>query len=549
MDTDWATPANSTFSKVQNLGVNAFSGNFSGDWNNIPQPGTPQKLDGISTVLMYRAQYRNFDGTQKIVCTHTIAESSTEAVLRWYELENTGSSWAIVQQGTYNPDNVSRWNASIAMNDAGQIAMGYSVANSSIYPGIRYCGQTAGAASGIMDIAETNIWTGAYSQTGINRWGDYSNISVDPAGGTGFWYTNEYKSSSSHGTRIAEITFPASCTTPTTQASNYSLVSASDNSLEISWNRGNGDAVLVVAREGNPVNANPISGNTYTANTVFGTGDEIGVGNFVVYNGAGTSVIINSLEQGTNYHFSIYEYFNSGVCYAIPRLTANATTSGCTPCVSDGNTAYQTSTTYVGINTLSKASAKPAAYSDYTAISTNLEVGSTHNLNVRVNTDGPYTVHTKVWIDWNQDCDFDDTGETFDLGTATNVTDGLTNLSPLSTSVPVDALIGSTIMRVSTKFNSDPTSCETAYDGEVEDYTINVLPGSTTWNGTNTDWNDSDNWPNGVVPNSSYEVVIPTAPVHGSFPVIQSGVNAKCYSLTLENGATITINGTLEEVK
>jgi len=207
---DWVTPSNSTFARTQTLNVNSFSGNFNSSWNNIPQPGTSQRLDGISEVLMHRAQYRNFNGTQKIVCNHTIAESADEAAIRWYELQNTGSGWSIVQQGTYNPDNVSRWMASIAMNDVGDIAMGYSVSDgSSTYPGIRYCGHTHSAPAGVMDVEETVIWNGSYSQTFSERWGDYSNISIDPTDGITFWFTTQYKESSTHtkGTRIAAFSF------------------------------------------------------------------------------------------------------------------------------------------------------------------------------------------------------------------------------------------------------------------------------------------------------------------------------------------------------
>lgn len=163
---DWSNPSNSTFALTQTLNVNPFSGNFNNSWSNIPQPGTSQKLDAISEVLMHRAQYRNFNGTQKIVCNHTIALSSDRAAIRGYELENTGSGWSITQQGTYAPDNVSRWMASIAMDDIGNIAMGYSVSDgSSTYPGIRYCGHTSSAPAGVMDVQESVIWDGSYSQT------------------------------------------------------------------------------------------------------------------------------------------------------------------------------------------------------------------------------------------------------------------------------------------------------------------------------------------------------------------------------------------------
>ncbi|MEZ5195903.1 MAG: hypothetical protein R2764_05760 [Bacteroidales bacterium] len=155
LNANWSSPSSSTFTRTQTLNVNSFSGNFNNSWNNIPQQGTSQTLDGLSTILMFRAQYRNFSGTQRLVCAHAIAESSSEAAMRWYELEKTGSTWSIRQQGTYNPDNISRWNMSIAMNGNKEIGIGYSVSNSSMYPGIRYIGQssTANAAAN-----NTLIW-------------------------------------------------------------------------------------------------------------------------------------------------------------------------------------------------------------------------------------------------------------------------------------------------------------------------------------------------------------------------------------------------------
>ena len=150
-------------------------------------------------------------------------------------------------------------------------------------------------------------------------------------------------------------------------------------------------------------------------------------------------------------------------------------TQNCSVCVSTGNTSYVTSTTRVIFNTIDNSSGKPGAYSDYTDISTTVKPDEVHDLTVQVNTDGNYTVHTLVWIDWNQDCDFDDDNEEYDLGTANNAPDIATTLSPLSVTIPSDALLGSTTMRVSTKYNSDPTSCMTGQDAEVEDYTIEVI--------------------------------------------------------------------------
>ncbi len=46
------------------------------------------------------------------------------------------------------------------------------------------------------------------------------------------------------------------------------------------------------------------------------------------------------------------------------------------------------------------------------------------DLSVNLNTDGNYTTYSYVWIDWNQDSDFEDAGEEYDLGSATNTPNG-----------------------------------------------------------------------------------------------------------------------------
>ena len=146
-------------------------------------------------------------------------------------------------------------------------------------------------------------------------------------------------------------------------------------------------------------------------------------------------------------------------------------------CESYGNLDYQTSITNVTFNTLdhSDDGEKNVGYEDFTnSQSTTVEAGSSYDLSVSVDTDGNYIVYTNVWIDWNGDYDFEDDGETYDLGYAVNVEDGITDLSPLTVLVPEDAAIGSTRMRVSAKYWDYPDDCEIDFDGEVEDYTIVV---------------------------------------------------------------------------
>ncbi|MGJ5642829.1 reprolysin-like metallopeptidase [Formosa sp. S-31] len=154
------------------------------------------------------------------------------------------------------------------------------------------------------------------------------------------------------------------------------------------------------------------------------------------------------------------------------------TTTYCTRCESRGDTAYdyQTSTTRVVFNTIDNASGK-TAYSDFTNLSTTLNRGESYDLTVQANTSGNYVTHTTVWIDWNYNCSFDDEGEMYDLGTAENVVDGITSNAPFTITVPENAVLtDKMIMRVGTKYKEAASACEIGFDGEVEDYAIQVLP-------------------------------------------------------------------------
>ncbi|HSG67216.1 MAG TPA: PKD domain-containing protein [Bacteroidales bacterium] len=212
LDVDWTNPSAATFNRTQQINVEPFDSYFGPTWDNIYQPGTGQRLDAINQILMHRAQYRNFSGSQHIVCNHTIDVDNTDhAGIRWYELEHNGTEWAIRQFGTYAPDQHSRWMGSIAMNADHEIALGYSVSSTTVYPSIRYAGQSApenANATGVLDVAEVSIHEGSVSQPSYNRWGDYSNLAVDPVDQHTFWFTTQYMiNSSMKGTKIASFEF------------------------------------------------------------------------------------------------------------------------------------------------------------------------------------------------------------------------------------------------------------------------------------------------------------------------------------------------------
>ncbi|HEY9113148.1 MAG TPA: PKD domain-containing protein [Bacteroidales bacterium] len=203
---DWDNTNNSTVSYVGTFQTSAYSN----QGLSIAQPGTSQKLGTLADRLMYRLQYRNFEDYEVMVTNHTVNAVGGIAGVRWYELRNYGSGWSIYQQGTYAPsDGDNRWMGSIAMNQNGDLAIGYSVSSASTYPSIRFAGQSAAnSGSGIMDIEETSIYEGTTSQTGVNRWGDYSMMSVDPSDGQTFWYTTEFSDGGwNWDTQIASFSF------------------------------------------------------------------------------------------------------------------------------------------------------------------------------------------------------------------------------------------------------------------------------------------------------------------------------------------------------
>ena len=189
----------------------------------IPQPGTTYKLEDLADRLMHRVQYRNINGIQRLVGNHTVDfnGNNNSAGIHWFELRNDGADWSIYQQGVYGPDStIWRWMGSIAMDNGGNIALGYSAsAASTTYPSIRYVGRLASDTLGTMPQSEAVLQPGGGSQTysTYGRWGDYSALQLDNDGCT-FWYTTEYYASTSPAnwlTRVGSFQFPAGACTPT----------------------------------------------------------------------------------------------------------------------------------------------------------------------------------------------------------------------------------------------------------------------------------------------------------------------------------------------
>src|SRR2546427_6374248 len=146
---------------------------------------------------MWPLAYRNFGDHQTLVANFTIDVGSDRAGIRWYELRDGGGGWAIHQEATHAPGGEQRWMGSIGMDGLGNIALGYSIAvrtgslSTAVFPSLRYAARRAADPPSTLQ-AETTLVAGSAPQTGSNRWGDYSAMTVDPADDCTFWYTGEY---------------------------------------------------------------------------------------------------------------------------------------------------------------------------------------------------------------------------------------------------------------------------------------------------------------------------------------------------------------------
>ncbi|MDQ1306158.1 MAG: LysM peptidoglycan-binding protein [Actinomycetota bacterium] len=195
---DFTTPANTTFSTIAAIPIAPFKYTVCGFFvmECIPQKDTNITVDPVSEWPMQRFAYRKLAGRETLVGNFTVGGGTAApgAAIRWFELSNSGSGWTLRQEGTQDlGDGLNRFMGSIAMDADGNIALGYSASGASAYPSIRYATRAATDPLGTMQ-AERVMRAGTGSQTGTERWGDYSAMSVDPSTDRSFWYTNEYYS-------------------------------------------------------------------------------------------------------------------------------------------------------------------------------------------------------------------------------------------------------------------------------------------------------------------------------------------------------------------
>ncbi|MEM1204185.1 MAG: hypothetical protein AAGN66_13225 [Acidobacteriota bacterium] len=213
LDVDWDTPANTTFTKLPDIITTEFDSNLCppiGVFSCIPQPGTSNRLDPLLEVIMYRLTYRNFGAYESIlgVLQTDVGDFADHSGERWFEVRRSGGgAWALHQEGTYSPDADHRFMGAITQDGSGNVLLAYTVSSGTTSPSVRYTGREAGDPMGVMTLPEQTLVAGTGNFFG-SRWGDYSQMGIDPEDDCTFWFVVEHTEGTNNNTqRIGAVRF------------------------------------------------------------------------------------------------------------------------------------------------------------------------------------------------------------------------------------------------------------------------------------------------------------------------------------------------------
>ncbi len=211
-----------------------------------------------------------------------------------------------------------------------------------------------------------------------------------------------------------------------------------------------------------------------------------------------TSVTIPNLSTGSTYYWRVVAVNDAGVTTTCSESSFTTISSPFDPYCS-GNLLYSSGVEPISnvqladLTNPSSAALDGTAHENFIDKVATLEQGKSYTITLQGNTGGNYTSRFIVFIDWNQDGDFLDNGETY-FGATPSVTlfnstgtDGKTATGSIA--VPAGALLGNTRMRIKKNYSATaaPNPCysggtlaagTTAGYGQAEDYTINVVEAS-----------------------------------------------------------------------
>nr|WP_314490915.1 zinc-dependent metalloprotease family protein [uncultured Chryseobacterium sp.] len=226
------------------------------------------------------------------------------------------------------------------------------------------------------------------------------------------------------------------------------------------------------------------SGTTSTSTNLSWSGatDAVGVTGYDVYQGssligntASATYTVTGLSSATSYSFSVKAKDAAGNA-SVSSNTVNVTTlSGggtVTYCSAAATNTADEKIGNVTFGSINNTSTGTAGYENFTSVSTNVTRGTANTISITpVWTSTRYNEAYAVYIDYNGDGDFTDSGELAWSKTASQTTPATGSIT-----IPSTATLGSTRMRVMMQYNAVPSSsCGSYTYGQVEDYTLNIV--------------------------------------------------------------------------
>ncbi|MEI7724795.1 MAG: T9SS type A sorting domain-containing protein [Bacteroidota bacterium] len=305
--------------------------------------------------------------------------TSTVSVNNVYVGGNTGSAIILNQANSYTGNTTVNTNATLTLGAAGVIP---DASNMVLDGGTFKTGASVGYNETVGTLTVSNnstiaLGTGSHTlnfgASNGNSWTSGKTITITGWAGTegtgGGGTSGKIYFGATSGTlteaQLSKITFngfpngsmlksdgelvPAYSPAPTTNATVASFTNVGRKTITFSWTNGNGANRIVLVKSGSAVDGNPANGTTYTSNTTFTGGTQIGTGNYVVYSGSGSTVTVNGFTAGTTYYFAVFECNGSGSTisyFTSGQLTANQATTNNYLTVASGSNNWSSTTAW-----------------------------------------------------------------------------------------------------------------------------------------------------------------------------------------------------------
>ena len=473
LDMDWAA-GNGTMNAAIELPATEFISVFDGgSFSNLAQPGGGADIDALQATIMNQAQFRKFDTYNSALFNFVVdtdASSGELAGVRWFELRQDvdNGPWSVFQEGTYTaPDGRHAWHASMIMDGAGNIGMGYSSMAGPTTPNPTdnrvssyYTGRFDGDASGVMTVQEEIIAPGNANIPGL-RYGDYGKMDIDPSDDTTFWFINEYMNSGRKGVVGAfQLAPPQADDIGVNGMPNPStgILTAAEN-IEITIrNFGSNDItdpeVQYAVDGGSPVietYSGTISAGETVSYTFTATADLSAPGNHTII--ARTDLPDDSNPANDEYTKTVF----NGTVYCNPSMDCS---------FGDGFT----NVTVSDLNHDSECE----GYADFTAFTAELAPGGSYDFTV---TTGYGDQNVRVWIDFNDDGNFTNDETVVPNFVIAPGSAAGTYTETATLTIPESIPTGNSHrMRVKSNWQAEVSDdpCEASQYGETEDYTANM---------------------------------------------------------------------------